>query len=154
MKTKYMTGAVTGAFDILHPGYIRLFKEAKEICEYLIVFLHTDPSIENNKPKPVFSVRERIEILRELKCIDDILIYETEEELRQLFLDIKPGVRFLGSDYRNKPVTGSDLTIPTYYVERNHDWSETKVRHLISDDNTVCLDIEQDKLPQKNNVYS
>lgn len=132
MIPKYHVGVIAGAFDILHPGYIRLFKEAKaNVCDDLIILLHEDPSAERNKPKPIFSTAERLEILHELKCVDGILVYESEEQLHQILKVMKPNVRILGSDYRGRPVTGSDLPIPIYFIERNHNWSETRVKKLI-----------------------
>ena len=69
-------GVIAGNFDVMHPGYIKMFKEAANNCDCLIVMLHTDPSIERpHKLKPILNVDERIEMLSELKSICGVHIY-------------------------------------------------------------------------------
>ena len=78
-------GVIAGAFDVMHPGYIKMFKEAKEECDCLIVLLHTDPSIERpNKPRPILSPRDRKEMLESIKYVDDVIRYTYEEQLYHL----------------------------------------------------------------------
>jgi cytidyltransferase-like protein len=129
-------GVIIGSFDVMHPGYIKAFKEAKEHCTHLTVFLHEDPSIDRpNKIKPVLTVKERTEILLAIKYIDDIIPYKTEEDLFILLeqnLDMI-NIRFIGDDYEFKDFTGKDLNIPTHIIKRNHGWSSTKYKNLIYD---------------------
>jgi len=128
----YKKGVIAGAFDVIHPGYIKMFREAKENCDCLIVLLHSDPTMERpNKLKPILSVKERREILTELKSIDDIFEYNYEAQLYDLLKMGEFDVRFLGSDYINEPFTGDDLKIPIYYLDRSHGWSTTKFKNLI-----------------------
>jgi glycerol-3-phosphate cytidylyltransferase len=125
-------GFIAGCFDIIHPGYIEMFKTAKEHCNYLVIGLHEDPSIERReKFKPILSYNERSSILSSIKYIDDIKTYNTEEELILLLKVLKPNIRFLGEDYINKKITGSELEIPIHYFERKHNWSSTKLKKLI-----------------------
>ena len=78
-------GFIAGNFDIIHPGYIKTFKECKENCDHFTILLHTDPTIERpNKLKPILSVDERIEVLSSIKFIDDIKVYTYEKELFNL----------------------------------------------------------------------
>jgi len=126
-------GFVAGSFDILHPGYIKLFKEASKNCDFLIVGLHSDPSIERGKRKPLLSKEDRREALEAIKYIDAIENYDTELDLINLINKIKPNVLFLGDDYRNKENNGTILGIKTYYIDRNHGWSTTKLK------NEICL---------------
>jgi glycerol-3-phosphate cytidylyltransferase len=127
-------GFIAGSFDVIHPGYIKMFIEAKQHCKYLVVGLHIDPSIERSeKLPPVLSWIERYEILSSIKYIDTISFYNTEEDLVDLLTIIKPDVRFLGDDYKNKPFTGEKLGIPVHYLDRSHGWSTTKFKKLISD---------------------
>ena len=124
-------GVLAGAFDVIHPGYIRMFKEAKKYCNYLTVLLHADPSVENDKPKPVHSVLERIEIIKEIRSIDSVLIYFSEKDLYE---ELKYGdydIRFLGSDYRNKEYTGIDLKVPVFFIERDHEYSTSNLKKKI-----------------------
>ena len=134
MGPKYKVGLVAGAFDIIHPGYIRMFKDAKRVCEYLIVALQDDPSADRPKTKfkPIFTKEERLEILMAIKYVDEVRFYQTENELFWLISEIKPDVRILGSDYKGllKTITGKGKT-QIYYHTRKHDWSATKVRQLM-----------------------
>ena len=126
---KPKTGIVAGVFDILHPGYIKLFKESKNICDKLIVALHKDSSTQKkNKFKPIFSLEERIEILNSIKYIDDIVTYETEEDLYHILNSLKIDVRILGDDYVNKDFTGKDLNIKINFIDRSHGWSYSILR--------------------------
>ena len=79
---KYKTGIVCGAFDVIHPGYIRMFEDAKSICENLVVLLQTDPTIDRpEKNKPTQTIIERYVQLRGCKYIDEIIPYITEQDL-------------------------------------------------------------------------
>lgn len=129
-------GFTCGSFDIIHPGYIRLLKDAKRVCDYLIVGLHEDPSITRpkTKAKPIFSKEERLEILMAIRYVDEVRFYKTEDELILLLLEIKPDVRILGSDYLQNHVTGRGIVPTMYYHARDHDWSVTKVRKMIQEE--------------------
>jgi len=125
-------GFTCGAFDILHPGYIELFKDAKSKCDFLRVGLQSDPSIDRpEKCKPIQSLEERFIILSSIKYIDDIMIYHTEEDLYKLLKDRKPDIRINGSDWEGKKFTGYDLGIPQYFHQRTHNWSATDLRKRI-----------------------
>jgi glycerol-3-phosphate cytidylyltransferase len=128
-----MKGVIAGNFDVIHPGYIKMFKECKSNCDEFIVLLHSDPSIERpNKLQPILSVEERDEILMSIKYIDNIFVYTYESELLELLKLIKPDIRFLGDDYKGKPYTGYDLKIPVHYLDITHGWSTTKFKKLIA----------------------
>ena len=132
---KNTTGFIAGNFDVIHPGYVAMFKECKANCDIFIVLLHSDPSIERpNKLKPILSTEERIEILECFKQIDKIYVYETEAELYNLIQVINANIRFLGEDYKNKDYTGKDLNIPVHWINRDHGWSTTKFKKLIAND--------------------
>ena len=105
-------GFVAGNFDVIHPGYIKMFKECKANCDKFTVLLHSDPSIERpDKLKPILTLDERIEVLSSIKFVDDIKSYTYETELYELIKNGGYSVRFLGDDYRNKLFTGDDLNI-------------------------------------------
>ena len=126
-------GVIAGNFDVIHPGYIRMFNECKKYCNYLIVLLHEDPTNERpEKLKPILSVEERLLILYSLKQVNLVMTYKTEAELYDILDEMNPDVRFLGDDYIGKPFTGNDLDIPTHYLNRDHGWSTTKYKQLIA----------------------
>ena len=131
MKTKL--GFTAGNFDLLHPGYIYTFEEAKNHCDKFIVFLQKDPSLHRkSKYKPVIPLYERYKTLMSIKYIDAVYTYQTEEDLLDLITFWKPDVRILGEDYIGKPFTGDDLPIEVIYTTRSHEWSTTKIKDLIT----------------------
>jgi glycerol-3-phosphate cytidylyltransferase len=126
-------GFLAGNFDVIHPGYIRMFKDSKTVCDYLVVGLHTDPSIERpEKLKPILTIEERKEMLLELKSVDSVMTYETEADLVTLLESLQPHVRILGSDYKGRGYTGDHLSIPIHYHARDHQWSTTDFKRKIA----------------------
>ena len=126
-------GFVAGNFDVIHPEYIKMFKECNTNCDHFTVLLHSDPSIERpEKLKPILTLDERIEVLSSIKYIDDIQSYTYESELYELIIRGEYSVRFLGDDYRGKSFTGDDLNIFIHYLNRDHGWSTTKFKNLIA----------------------
>jgi glycerol-3-phosphate cytidylyltransferase len=123
-------GIVAGAFDLIHPGYIRMFEECKRYCNYLTIALHEDPSFDRpHKLKPVQTLYERIEILKSIKYIDNVITYQ-EEETFLSYLD-SYDVRFLGDDYKDGSYTGRDKDIKIIFVSRDHGYSTTKLKTKI-----------------------
>jgi len=126
-------GFIAGNFDVIHPGYIKMFNECNNNCNHFTVLLHSDPSIERpDKLKPILTLEERIEVLSSIKFINDIKSYTYEAELYDLIKNGGYSVRFLGDDYRNKSFTGNDLNIDIHYLNRDHGWSTTKFKNLIA----------------------
>ena len=126
-------GFTAGNFDLLHPGYIYTFEEAKRHCDKFIVFLQRDPSVHRkSKYKPIIPLYERYKTLMSIKYIDEVYIYQTEEDLLNLIKYWKPDVRILGEDYIGKPFTGDVLDIEVIYTTRSHEWSTTKIKDLIT----------------------
>lgn len=138
-------GFVAGAFDCLHPGYIKMFDQMKEQCDQVYILLQTDPTIERpEKLKPILSVEDRIDMLMALRQIDMVHTYTLESDLYNLLIHFdrhnesdvfdSKYVRFLGDDYIDKSFTGDDLNIPIKYLNRDHGWSTTKYKKLIADE--------------------
>ena len=126
-------GVIAGNFDVIHPGYIKTFKECKENCDHFTILLHSDPTIERpNKLKPILNIDERIEVLSSIKYIDDIQVYTYEKELIEILKNGDFTIRFLGDDYLHKDFTGSHLNIPIHYISRDHGWSTTKFKNAIN----------------------
>jgi len=142
-------GVVTSSFDILHPGYLRLLKQTATHCNYLIVMLHRDPSIErpSTKTKPLLPVVERRLALESNRFVNEVREYDTEAELHEMLKDVLAEnhsmksngmehsiefIRFLGDDYKGKETfTGSDLPYEIIWIDRSHGWSMTKFRDMI-----------------------
>ncbi len=137
MKDGKKIGFTAGAFDLCHAGHMLVFKEAKTVCDYLIVGLQDDPSQTpaeyrgKKKNKPVMSLEERKIILESVKYVDEIHVYNTEEELLALLKTLKPDVRIIGKDWEGKKFTGWDLPIEVYYNSRGHNFSTSALRDRI-----------------------
>ena len=133
-----LLGFTAGNFDLLHPGYINCFEDAKRHCDKFIVFLQIDPSAHRkNKYKPVIPLYDRYKALMAIKYIDDVYTYQSEDELYNLIKFWKPDVRILGEDYigddgKPLPFTGDDLPPRIVYTTRSHGWSTTKLKDLIT----------------------
>jgi len=126
-------GFTAGNFDLLHPGYIYTFEAAKQHCDYFMVFLQRDPSETRfTKYKPVVPLYERYKTLMAIEYVDEVVCYQTEEELVQLMEFYKPDIRILGDDYIGKRCTGDHLPIDIVYTTRSHNWSTTKIKDLIT----------------------
>ena len=131
---KELLGFTEGNFDLLHPGYIKCFKWAKKHCDKFIIFLQKDPSATRfTKYKPVIPLWDRYEALMAIQYIDDVYVYQTEEELYELIKFFKPDIRILGEDYIGRTdFTGADLPPKVIYTSRSHEWSTTKLKDLIA----------------------
>ena len=131
---KYGCGIICGSFDVIHPGYIRMFKDAKRVCNTLTVALQGDPTIDRpEKCLPVQSISDRIEILESMRYIDKIILYNTEDELDKLLGTEEYDVRILGTDYKGRDdYTGAHYGKAVYFHERNHDYSTTALKKKIA----------------------
>lgn len=130
-------GVTFSTFDFLHAGHILMLEEAKTVCDYLIVGLQTDPTIDrpDTKNKPIQSLLERQIQLMGCKYVDQIIVYETEKDLENILYIVKPYIRIIGEEYMDKEYTGRDickeLNIHIYYNKRRHNYSSTSIRERI-----------------------
>ena len=132
-------GFTCGAFELCHAGHIMMLEEAKSVCDYLIVGLHTDPSVDRpeTKKRPIQSIEERLILLNAIKYIDEIVKYDTESDLYNLLKNgingRKIDIRIIGADWKGKPFTGHDLPIEIYFNSRNHNYSTSELRRRVYD---------------------
>lgn len=128
-------GFVASSFDLFHAGHIMMLKECKTQCDYLIVGLQTDPTIDrpDTKNKPVQSLFERFVQLQACKYIDEVVPYSTEKELLDILLSYHIDVRIIGEEYKDVHFTGKELDIPVYYNKRKHSFSTTELRKRVID---------------------
>lgn len=117
-------GFTCGVFDLYHLGHVLMLEECRQNCDYLIVALNTAEQISSainpGKNQPIFTIEERVKIMQSIRYVDEVLIYKNEEELLQILKSKSIAIRFLGDDYRNRPITGADLPIELYYTDRSH----------------------------------
>jgi glycerol-3-phosphate cytidylyltransferase len=125
-------GFTCSTFDLFHAGHIMMLKEAKEQCDYLIVGLQTDPTIDRaNKNKPVQGVFERFVQLQACKYVDEVVVYATEKELTDILLSYPIDVRILGEEYQGKEFTGHNLSMEYYFNKRRHSFSTSELRQRV-----------------------
>jgi glycerol-3-phosphate cytidylyltransferase len=124
------TGFTCSCFDLFHAGHIMMLKESKSICDYLIVGLQTDPTIDRpEKNRPIQSVVERFIQLESCKYVDEVVVYATEKDLLDILHSYPINIRVVGEEYRDKDFTGKDLKhIEMYYNSRKHSFSTTELR--------------------------
>jgi len=125
-------GFTASAFDLLHAGHIVMLQEAKTLCDYLIVGLLVDPTVDrpDSKNKPIQSVFERYIQVASCRYVDEVIPFETEKDLVDMILTLNPDIRFVGSEYENKNHTGKGLC-PIHYNKRRHSFSTTELRDRV-----------------------
>ena len=125
MKTVF----VNGCFDILHLGHIKLFETAKSFGDRLIVAIDSDRKVKEMKgyTRPINSVSTRKIILESIRYIDEVLIFDTREELEALVKKIKPDIMMVGSDWKGKEVVGSDYAKEVRFFDRIGEHSTTEI---------------------------
>jgi glycerol-3-phosphate cytidylyltransferase len=133
MNKPYKIGFTCSAFDMLHAGHVSMLQEAKSVCDYLIVGLQTDPTIDRpSKNKPVQSLLERQIQLSAVKYVDQVIVYETENDLLDLLFALPIDVRIIGQEYTLKPFTGCNMTgMDFYFNKRQHKWSSSELRERL-----------------------
>ena len=129
-------GITFSCFDLFHAGHVAMLQEAKTQCDYLIVGLQTDPTIDRpEKNKPIQSVFERYMQLKACKYIDEIVPYATEKDVEDILLTYDIDVRIIGQDYMEQEFTGKDLCawkgIEIYYNRRQHSFSTSELRNRV-----------------------
>jgi len=131
-------GFTASSFDLLHAGHILMLKDSKSKCDYLIVALQSDPTLDRpEKNFPIQTLEERLIQLQAVKYIDEIILYDTEKDLMNILESTKIDIRFLGDDYIGKDFTGRDYCIDSgikiMYNSRSHGYSSTELRKRIKE---------------------
>ena len=138
---KKRVGFTCSTFDLLHSGHVAMLREAKTACDYLICALQNDPSVDRpEKNKPIQNIVERQAQLAAIKYVDEILVYNTEEELLDILAMYQIDVKIMGEEYRDKDFTGRDLCkqrdIDFYFNKRDHRFSTSNLRKRV-EENTL-----------------
>ncbi len=130
-------GFTCSTFDLLHAGHVMMLREAKSVCDHLVVGLQVDPTIDRpqSKNKPVQSLVERYVQLKAIEYVDEIIPYQTEQDLEDILQMYPIDVRILGVEYREKEFTGKDICrqrgIDLYFNKRDHRFSTTDLRKRV-----------------------
>ena len=127
-------GFTCSTFDLLHAGHILMLAECKQVCDYLIVGVQSDPTIDRpgTKNKPVQSIVERYVQLSAVKFVDQIIVYNTEKDLEDMLMFLPITVRIIGEEYKDKDFTGKqiceDRGVKIWFNSRNHRFSSSELR--------------------------
>lgn len=130
-------GITFSTFDLFHAGHIAMLSEAKNHCDYLIVGLQTDPTIDrpDSKNPPVQSIVERQIQVSACRFVDEIVVYQTEKDLEDILLTLPIDVRILGVEYADKEFTGRDIChdrgIELIFNGRDHSFSSSNLRQRV-----------------------
>lgn len=129
-------GITFSTFDLLHAGHIGMLRQAKDQCDYLICGLQVNPALErSDKNKPAQTLVERWTQLQAVKYVDEIIPYETEDDVIDILQLFDIDVRIIGDEYKEKPFTGRDVCsqrgIEIYYNSRDHRFSSSGLRERV-----------------------
>jgi len=127
-------GITFGAFDLFHAGHVMMLEEAKTVCDYLIVCIQSDPSLDRKeKNKPVQSIVEREIQVSGCRYTNEVIIYDTEAELLEILNTVDWDVRILGEEYKNKDFTGREQTLnKCHFNKRPHNFSSSELRKRVA----------------------
>jgi glycerol-3-phosphate cytidylyltransferase len=124
-------------FDLFHAGHVTMLREEKRHCDYLIVAIQVDPTVDrpDTKNKPVLSIYERYVCVTACKYVDEVIVYHTEEDLLNLLKTQHIDIRFLGDEYKTKEFTGKqwclDHGVELFFHERQHPYSSSSLRQRV-----------------------
>lgn len=136
-----IVGFTASTFDLLHAGHILMLREAKSQCDYLICGLQVDPSVDRpQKNRPVQTLVERYAQLSAVKYVDEIVCYQTEQDLEDILGLYPINVRIMGIEYKDKDFTGREICkrrgISIYFNTRDHRFSSSDLRARVSQNQT------------------
>lgn len=139
MNDSIMIGITFGSFDLLHAGHVSMLEQCKKHCNWLIVGLQTNPTIDRpTKNKPIQTTFERFCQLNALRCVDEIIPYDTEDDLKNMLSILNIDKRFIGSEYTGQKLNGQDVCemrgIEILYIDRIHNYSSSELRKRIENE--------------------
>ena len=129
-------GITCGVFDLLHAGHVAMLQEAKSVCDHLTVALQIDPQRwRADKNKPVQTLVERQIQLMAVKYVDQIIVYDSEQSLEDIFVVLPFNIRIIGEEYQGNYFTAKDIckkrNIEIYYNDTKHNFSSTNLKKFI-----------------------
>lgn len=136
-RNQRIVGITFSTFDLCHAGHVAMLREAKNHCDYLIAGIQTDPTIDrpDTKNKPVQTLVERYAQLAAIKYVDEIIPYQTEQDLKDILNMYEIDIRILGEEYKDKDFTGKDICnkrgIDLYFNKREHRFSTSDLRERV-----------------------
>lgn len=134
------TGITASTFDLLHAGHIMMLREAKSQCDHLICAIQVDPSVDREeKNSPVQTLVERYTQLAAVRYVDEIIPYQSEDDLIDILKMYDIDVRIIGDEYKDKTFTGratcASQGIEVYFNKRDHRFSTSDLRKRVTEEN-------------------
>jgi glycerol-3-phosphate cytidylyltransferase len=128
-----VVGFTASSFDLMHAGHIVMLQESKQLCDYLIVGLLTDPTLDrpDTKNKPIQSIFERYVQVASCQYVDEVIPFESEKDLEDMIRTINPDIRIVGEEYKGKEHTGKGLC-HIHYNKRRHSFSTSELRERVT----------------------
>ena len=132
------TGITASTFDLLHAGHIMMLREAKSQCDHLICAIQVDPSVDREeKNAPVQTLVERYTQLAAVRYVDEIIPYQSEDDLIDILKMYDIDVRIIGDEYKDKTFTGratcASQGIEVYFNKRDHRFSTSDLRKRVTE---------------------
>ena len=126
---------VNGTFDVLHPGHMSLLAYTSSLGDELIVAIDSDRRVKEKKglDRPINNEDIRAKMLLHIKGVDRVIIFDTDQDLRDAIKEYEPDVMVVGSDYENKEVIGSEYAKELKFFQRDTRYSSTKIIKNIID---------------------
>ena len=128
-----VVGFTASSFDLMHAAHIVMLQESKTLCDYLIVGLLTDPTLDrpDTKNKPIQSIFERYVQVASCQYVDEVIPFESEKDLEDMIRTINPDIRIVGEEYKGKEHTGKGLC-HIHYNKRRHSFSTSELRERVT----------------------
>lgn len=134
-----ITGITASTFDLLHAGHVMMLREASAQCDHLICAIQVDPSYDRpEKNKPVQTLVERYTQLAAVRYVDEIIPYQSEEDLLDILKMYAIDVRVIGAEYKDETFTGratcASRGIEIYFNKRDHRFSTSDLRKRVKEE--------------------
>ena len=128
-KKHKIIGFTNGCFDVLHVGHIKLFQYLKSKSDKVIIGIDSDRRVKQLKgeSRPINNEQDRKLMLESLSFVDQVLIFDSADELEKLVEEISPDIMIVGSDYRNKHVVGGNHAKKLEFFEKIDGYSTTRI---------------------------
>ncbi len=131
---------VNGTFDVLHPGHLDLLNYAKSLGDFLLVAVDSDERVTSKKgfDRPLNPQQNRVRLLQSLKSVDDVMVFDSDLELAQIVKQYRPDIMIVGSDWKGKPVIGSEYAKRLEFYSRTTLDSTTQILENFINRRCMC----------------
>ncbi len=126
---------INGTFDVVHLGHIKLFQLGKNQLEFphnktnVRVGIDDDSRVQSMKGpnRPINSLSNRIEFLKSIRFVDEVVSFSSDEELRAKIREYSPHIMCIGEEYRGRTIIGEEFVQRVIYVDKFLNLSTTTI---------------------------